>query len=567
MSYIIADNIISPLGFSTEENVLNVLRGKSCLKRYEDHWYLPEPFMASLFSESQQVLLKREGLTFFESVAVHSIEQAIGNLKGLTATDVKSAHSIFILSTTKANVSQLEEEKPYVLPAESAQRIADSVGLKGESIVVCNACISGLSAIILADRLLRNDYYEYAVVCGIDVQSDFIVSGFQSFKALSIDECRPFDIERLGLNLGEAAATVILSTNVGEDKHWTITDEAMSNDAYHISAPSKTGVGLQMVLKELMKNHATDEMALINAHGTATMFNDQMEGIALRESGLTSIPVTGLKGYFGHTMGAAGVLETIICMHSLDKNAIPGTRGYAELGVSGRLYISADARHTEKTSFIKLLSGFGGCNAGIVCSHSNESIKKQKKEQCIVSHEVRITGNSVEIDGSSLVVEGTGQDMLIWLYKTYVTDYPKYYKMDKTCRLGFLASELLLMADDDTRFQEKDDRGVILFNRNTTTDTDRKFYASIDRGEYFPSPSVFVYTLPNILAGEIAIRNMYHGETCHYLLPSFDKQMMQKVVDATFANSRLHSAITGWVDVTDDNTFTAHLQLTECINK
>ncbi len=338
----------------------------------------------------------------------------------------------------------------------------------------------------------------------------------------------------------------------------------MSNDAYHISAPSKKGLGLQDVLNTLMQHHVEDEMAMINAHGTATMFNDQMEGIAIRESHLTNIPIAGLKGYFGHTMGAAGVLETVVCMHSVEQGVIPGTRGFAEIGVSSQLEISNEPRKTNKRKFIKLLSGFGGCNAGIVCSMNDAKDRKIAEGNSVVLHDVTITECSVKIDGKPLAVEHKGVEMLTELYKRYVNDYPKFYKMDRTCRLGFIASELLLLSEGKERFYDRNDRGVVFFNYHSTTDTDKEFYASIlDKEGFFPSPSVFVYTLPNILSGEIAIRNHYKGETCHYLLPACDKQMMKRVVDVTFAGGKLNSAITGWVDYTDDSKFIANVQLLE----
>ncbi len=562
MSYIIADNITSPLGFHTEENVRNVLDGKSCLKRYDGHWNLPESFVASLFTDGQRDALSQEGLTFFESVAVVSISRALAHVSPSVLSDLKSTRVLFVLSTTKGNVSLLSEDIEYILPSDSAKRISQSVGLDSDEIVVCNACISGLSALILANRMLDCGKYAYAVVCGIDVQSDFIVSGFQSFKALSSQECRPFDIERLGLNLGEAAATIILASHK-TTSCWKITDGAMSNDAYHISAPSKKGIGLQKVLHTLMAHHGEEEMAFINAHGTATLFNDQMEGCAIRECGLTNIPILGLKGYFGHTMGAAGVLETIVCMHCLDKGVIPGTRGFSEIGVSANLDISNELRQTDKKSFVKLLSGFGGSNAGIVCTWDDEREEESKSCNLVTRHEVLMTESEVIVDGKQLETNFQGMDMVKELYKTYDDDYPKFYKMDRTCRLGFMASELLLSQEGE-RFVERDDRGVILFNYHTTTDTDRKFYASIsDKEEFFPSPSVFVYTLPNILTGEISIRNHYHGETCHYLLPSHDKEKVRNIVEATFSHSGLKSAIVGWVDYTNDSKYIANIQLIE----
>jgi 3-oxoacyl-[acyl-carrier-protein] synthase-1 len=109
-----------------------------------------------------------------------------------------------------------------------------------------------------------------------------------------------------------------------------------------------------------------DELAFINVHGTSTMYNDEMESAAIDRAGLLDVPVNSLKGYYGHTMGAAGVLETILSMAAVDDGCILGTRGYEELGVSHRVRVSGQHAATTKQSFLKLLSGFGGCNAAML---------------------------------------------------------------------------------------------------------------------------------------------------------------------------------------------------------
>jgi 3-oxoacyl-[acyl-carrier-protein] synthase-1 len=108
------------------------------------------------------------------------------------------------------------------------------------------------------------------------------------------------------------------------------------------------------------------KLAFINAHGTATPYNDEMESIAIERAGLAGVPVNSLKGYYGHTMGAAGVLETIISMQAVDDHNILATRGFDTLGVTHHLDVTNKNRNTEKRAFIKLLSGFGGCNAALL---------------------------------------------------------------------------------------------------------------------------------------------------------------------------------------------------------
>ena len=211
MLKVVSTNIVSPLGMSSQENWRSVMQGRSALRRLESYKGIPLPFVASVFTPEQVEELAIEGFTRFESLAIRSITEALTH----TDLDVRGERTTFILSTTKADVEELgfaeERDGDYHRPALSAQRIAEHVGIGGGAIVCCNACISGVSAQILADRLISAGHYDNAVVCGADLVSSFTASGFLSFKSLSNEACRPFDADRQGLNLGEAAATIVFT--------------------------------------------------------------------------------------------------------------------------------------------------------------------------------------------------------------------------------------------------------------------------------------------------------------------------------------------------------------------
>ena len=171
------------------------------------------------------------------------------------------------------------------------------------------------------------------------------------------------------MKVGEAAATIVYSRRRRDEVdpgEWVACRGAIRNDANHISGPSRTGEGCYRALRAILRDVAPGTLAFINAHGTATPYNDEMESIAIDRAGLAEVPVNGLKGYFGHTMGAAGILETILSMRAVEQGVVLSTRGYAACGVSHPLKISAEQGTTDRDSFVKMLSGFGGCNAAML---------------------------------------------------------------------------------------------------------------------------------------------------------------------------------------------------------
>ena len=311
----IGHSIISPLGVGSAANVEAVRAGRSGLSVHTNRFADVEPFCASLFDTPQE----------FVPLCIRCVKDALNDAK--IAAD---ASTIFILSTTKGDNLDL---------LTPAQTIARHFGNPNPPIVVSNACTSGVCAQIIAKRLLDAGLYQHAIVIGCDIQTRFIVSGFQSFKALSPEPCLPFSPERKGLNLGEAAATIIYSQEPraeSQEPHWVLEAGSIHNDANHLSAPSRTGEGAYRCLIDVLEGVTPADIDLLGVHGTATLYNDDMETIAIERAGLQDVEKSILKPFFGHTMGAAGIVETIIGIEMLGKG-----------------------------TFIKMLSGFGGVNAAI----------------------------------------------------------------------------------------------------------------------------------------------------------------------------------------------------------
>ena len=346
---IIAHNVTSPIGLTTDENVAAVIAGRSALRRHEGKWGLPDAFCASLFDDTQTTHIASclrhngNGLTRFEQLCIYSAQQAISTA-GINAAD---ADTQFFIATTKGNVELLDNEHTDIpsertLLGRAAETITSYFGNTRMPIVVSNACISGLCAQIAAMRSLTLRQCRHAVVIGADVQSRFIVSGFQS------------------------AATMILGCDESDTPaSWRLAAGAIRNDANHISGPSRIGEGSFNALRCVMHGVEPSHIAVINAHGTATPYNDDMEAIALARMGLQEIPVNTLKGTYGHTMGAAGVLESLLSMTAADQGLVLPTRGYETCGTAFHLNISRQQRTTNRHTVVKLISGFGGCNAAM----------------------------------------------------------------------------------------------------------------------------------------------------------------------------------------------------------
>ncbi len=372
--FIVADNIFSPLGPTSAENFMQLKKSVSGIKKQDDAMMGEQPFFAALFDKGypDKNTNAKNKLTKFEKLLIASITGAVSN----TAINITDKKTVLIISSTKGNVSLLETEKysnglsKRIALHTSAKLVAQYFNFANVPIVISNACISGLLAIITGMRLIQSGQYQNAVVAGADVISKFVLSGFQSFNAVSDSICKPFDAARNGINLGEGAATVILSCNKKNAGDVKVAGGAVSNDANHISGPSRTGEELHLAILMAMKNAglSAKDIDFISAHGTATVFNDEMEAKAITLSNLQTVPVNSLKGYYGHTLGAAGIIESVISIHSLKQNVVVPTLGFKNIGVTTPVNVCARLHEAPLKNFLKTASGFGGCNAAVIFS-------------------------------------------------------------------------------------------------------------------------------------------------------------------------------------------------------
>lgn len=373
--YITDYNCVTPLGFDVASNWNALLEGKSGVAKHkviENQ----EAFYASIINSEK---LEEEFNKFFDSAQNDNTnftrleKMFLLSLKPLVERHNITEETAFILSTTKGNISLLKNQA--TLPegaylSSLAQKIADFFGFKTKPIVVSNACVSGVMVIAVAKNMIQAGRYKDAFVVAGDEISEFVISGFNSFQAIGSEPCQPYDKNRSGINIGEATAAAFITSEqtINENFSFKILGDSAINDANHISGPSRTGDGLYASIKNAMTEAqvSAEQINFISAHGTATIYNDEMEAIAFNRMELQHVPLNSMKGFYGHCLGASGLLESIISMESALHNTLISSKNFEEMGVSQPLHIIKENQPADIKYILKTASGFGGCNAAIV---------------------------------------------------------------------------------------------------------------------------------------------------------------------------------------------------------
>ena len=368
--FITETNIITPLGFDVSTNIQNIEDKISGIQLHDDKKFSENPFFGAMVNDQEldaafAKISTSSEFTRLEKMMILALHPIVK-----TVPDQKTA---FLLSTTKGNITELENKNE--LPESAylqnlAKKIAAFFNFKTEPIVISNACVSGILAVATAKRLIEADLYDDAYVIAGDEFSEFVFSGFSSFQALSEKPCKPYDAARNGLNLGEATATVYITSdkNLAKKGDVKIIGDGAINDANHISGPSRTGEGLVRSIESAFKESGiqASQIDYISAHGTATIYNDEMEAIAFNRLGMKNIPLNSMKGFYGHTLGASGLLETVIGIESARKNRLFVSLGFDEIGVSESVNIISKNQDSDIKYFLKTASGFGGCNTAVI---------------------------------------------------------------------------------------------------------------------------------------------------------------------------------------------------------
>ena len=486
---------------------------------------------------------KIEGYTELESLMISQIRKVLE----VSCLSLEDSSVRLLISTTKGNVSLLEgntnnlPEDAFLY--ESAKKVAAYFNAAVKPMVISNACISGVSAFVAGRRLILTGQCDHVIVVGCDMLCEFITTGFASFKSISSSICRPYDAARNGLNLGESCACVLLTSDYNKAKHpyMRLEGGSITNDANHISGPSRTGDGLYYAINNAMNEAGVtaSDIGFVNTHGTATMYNDEMESKAITWAGLADTPLNSVKGYIGHTLGASGVVETLICLNELREKVIYGTYGYSEMGVPCPVNISSDHRPLEKLRCVKTASGFGGCNAAIVIAAHECS---DPDSVCPPTRQVQVTAE-YELPMSEL----SFAEQIRVEYKSLENANMKFFKMSDLCKAAYVAVENLLKERPLSDLYEKTDIAVIMCNSSASLDTDLEHQRILEqRLPEGTSPAVFVYTLPSVAAGEICIRNKFQGDNTFFI--DEDQEETEKYATMLIERGYAKAVICGWCD-------------------
>ena len=380
-----ASNTITSIGFSTAEHVRRIKANQIGISIYPGGDLYPTPVPLSLVDSRQLLDLFREYLSkakpdlqldsFTRSEMLHIL--SISDVLKNSGVNIKDPRTLIILSTLKGNNDLLEKDRlPEIEPDRVylwkwGEFLGSFFSSPNKPLVVSSACVSGLLAILVGSRLIKAGTYDHVIAAGGDILTEWKVSGFQSFQSLSPKPCKPFDAARDGLSLGEGCGTILLSRNhslCGIPEKIVVAGGSCTNDAHHISGPLRTGEGFYVAICRALREASLDPLDIdyVSAHGTGTDSNDETEAKALSWAGLERVPVNSLKGYFGHTLGAAGIVESALAIASMRNNELFRSAGFENPGTSDHINILTDHTVREVNHCLKTASGFGGCNTAVV---------------------------------------------------------------------------------------------------------------------------------------------------------------------------------------------------------
>ena len=384
---ITAMGLVSPLGTGAEENMASLRAGRDGVSAVT----------AFDVSKTRSKTAGHAKVTWFAGNQkraqwkLHPASQMmISAMSEVWLTDRRFVPELIVIGTTSGGMSfgeqfhraQIEKRRPRdaafwlanYMPQKAVLDAASHCGWSAPSQIIANACASGTNAIGHAFRLVRAGKYERVVCGGYDALSELVFVGFDSLQASTAEKIRPFDKNRTGLVLGEGAALIALEEMESAKRRGAqilaeITGYGISTDNHHLTQPHPSGIGPRQAMERALADarQTAGDVDYINAHGTATTFNDATEGTAIAQIFGDRVPVSSTKSMMGHALGAAGAIEAAFSILALRGQFLPPNINYAEADPAWRLNIVANtAREARVRCVLSNSFGFGGTNASIV---------------------------------------------------------------------------------------------------------------------------------------------------------------------------------------------------------
>src|SRR5437867_386289 len=385
---VVAAGVVSPLGFGLTETVDSLRKSRDCVSPVT-RFSVVQCRCKTAGQVSDDRLLAGRGEAPRSRRLHRASHMMIQALKEVLAHEPRFEPQLTVIGTTSGGMSYGEHYYRSLRQAGDLRRaptwIANyppqkpvidaqvAFGISAPCQVIANACASGTNAIGHAFECVRSGRYQRVLAGGYDALSEMVFVGFDSLQASTPEKCRPFDRHRTGMVLGEAAAILALENLESAQQRGApvlaeIIGYGISTDNFHITQPNPSGVGPRQAMERALQSAqvSANEVDYINAHGTATVFNDAAEGKAI--SGLfNGVPVSSTKSMMGHSLGAAGAVEAIFCLLALQHQFLPSNINFTASDHDLDLNIVANA--TRPAVLHTVLSnsfGFGGTNASIL---------------------------------------------------------------------------------------------------------------------------------------------------------------------------------------------------------
>lgn len=385
---VVAAGIVSPLGFDLAETAESVHSGRDCVTeitqfsvaqcRCKTAGQVPDerlqqivqglPHSARLHRAARMVISAMEQIRqtcpdFQPELTV------VGTTSGGMTFGEKYYRSLHGSAQSRRSPTWIANYLPQK-PIMDAQEV---FGISAPCQVIANACASGTNAIGHAFDCIRSGRYQRVLAGGYDALSELVFVGFDSLQASTPEKCRPFDAGRTGMVLGEGAALLALENLEtakarGAKILAEITGYGISTDNHHLTQPDPSGIGPRQAMEQALRsaNLQADAIDYINAHGTATAFNDAAEGKAISEL-LPDVPMSSTKSMMGHSLGAAGAIEAVISILALQHQFLPPNINFRTGDPALRLNLVAnEARDAPIRTVLSNSFGFGGTNASVI---------------------------------------------------------------------------------------------------------------------------------------------------------------------------------------------------------